>query len=103
MKSEGEEVLAIHLTELGLLFVRQYGVIGNRKWKWDFYLPVEHIAIEVDGYFKGRHGKGWGADYEKQNTGTMLGYRVLRFSSTEAKNGKAKEFLQEWLGKNAKS
>lgn len=97
-RSEGELVLACHLRELGLDFKEQVRVCPDRRWLWDFYLPAYGISIEVDGYFKGRHGKGWGSDNEKANVGTMLGYRVLRFSSTEAKNGKAKLFLQEWIG-----
>ena len=99
LKSEAEEVFALHLAELGIDFVRQVPVTEGRRWTWDFALlgPHRGIVVEVDGFFKGRHGKGWGSDYEKQNWATMNGIRCLRFSSTEAKNGKAKEFLQEWL------
>lgn len=93
----GETLLGIHLDELGLAYVTQAPVCEGRKWKWDILLVESKIAIEIDGFFKGRHGAGWGADNEKQNVGTLLGYRVLRFSTQDVKNGKAKEFLEEWL------
>lgn len=99
MKSEGEDVLAIHLDELDINYERDALVCPERKWKWDFLLLDDYagIAIEVDGFFKGRHGRGWGSDYEKQNWGMLNGVRVLRFTSTQAKDGSAKAFLAEWL------
>lgn len=114
-KSQAEDLLAIHLSELKLKFIRQVPVCADRKWKWDFAITSVHssvlfpnreveskyhavrIAIEVDGYFKGRHGAGWGADNEKRNTGQMLGWRVLVFSTKDVLNGTAKEFIKSWL------
>jgi very-short-patch-repair endonuclease len=72
-------------------------VCADRKWRWDFFLPDHRIVIEVDGYFKGRHGAGWGSDNEKANHGTMAGVRVLRFSTKDVETGKAKAFLSVWL------
>jgi very-short-patch-repair endonuclease len=93
----GEMLLAKFLEELGLEYATQVGVCFGRRWRWDFFLPDFRVAIEVDGYFKGRHGSGYGADNEKANYGTMNGIRVLRFSTQDVKTGKAKKFLQEWL------
>jgi very-short-patch-repair endonuclease len=95
----GQVLMATHLRELGLAFAEQVPVTDGRRWKWDFLLPDYRIVIEVDGYFKGRHGAGWGSDNEKANHGTMAGIRVLRFSTDDVKRGKAKAFLQEWLAK----
>jgi very-short-patch-repair endonuclease len=92
----GQTLLAIHLKELQLEFREQYQ-FHHRKWRLDFYLPEHRIGIEVDGYFAGKHGAGYGADNEKQNTATMCGIRMLRFSTNDVKRGKAKEFLQDWL------
>jgi hypothetical protein len=36
---------------------------------------------------------------EKYNTAVMLGWLVLRFTPEQCKNGAAKQFLAEWLGK----
>ena len=95
-KSQAEILFAKHLRELGLGFAQEYSFC-ERKWRWDFVLIGHRVAIEIDGYHKGRHGKGWGADNEKRNTGTMLGYRVLVFSTSDVFSGKAKAFLEENL------
>jgi very-short-patch-repair endonuclease len=96
-KSQAEILFAKHLKELGLGFRTNVPVVIGRRWRWDFELSSHRIAIEIDGYFKGRHGAGWGADNEKRNTGTMLGWRVLVFSTNYVFNGKAKEFLEDYL------
>ena len=93
--SVAEDLLAIHLGELRLRFDRQVPVCAERKWRLDFTLPEQGIAIEVDGHFKGRHGAGWGADNEKRNTATMRGWRVLTFSTQDVARGTAKEFLRQ--------
>lgn len=92
----GETLMAIHLRELGLGFDTQARVFPDRKWKWDF-LVADNILIEIDGYFAGHHGAGYGSDNEKANTATMMGFRCLRFSTNDVKRGKAKEFLKQWL------
>lgn len=96
-KSIAEILFAKHLKELGLEFKTEVGFLCNRKWRWDFMLVEHRMAIEIDGYFKGRHGAGWGADNEKRNTGVMLGWRVLVFSTKDVMTGKAKEFLEDYL------
>jgi len=71
-------------------------VTPGRRWRWDFTLPDELIAIEIDGFFKGRH-QAFGKDYEKQNFGVMRGWRVLRFTTRDVLRGRAKAFLKEYL------
>jgi very-short-patch-repair endonuclease len=95
--NEAQILMGIHLKELGVSFIQEHLVAPGRKWRWDFYLPFYNIAIEIDGYFKGHHGAGYGSDNEKQNVGVMLGYRPLRFSTNDVKRGKAKTFLKEYL------
>jgi very-short-patch-repair endonuclease len=92
----GETLMAIHLRELGLDFQTQVKFHATRKWRWDFVVE-DNIAIEIDGYHDGRHGAGYGADNEKQNFGTMAGYRVLRFSTQDVSTGRAKAWLAENL------
>lgn len=96
-KSVAETLFAKHLKELKLDFQTQYKFHDDRRWKADFYISSLGIIIEVDGYFKGRHGAGWGADNEKRNVATMYGYRVLVFSTRDVLNGTAKEFIKSWL------
>lgn len=94
----GETLLAIHLKELGLKFQEQVSFHETRKWRFDFVVE-QSIAIEIDGYHKGKHGAGYGADNEKANMATMMGFRVLRFSTSDVRTGKAREFLKHWTGK----
>lgn len=90
-------LLAKHLKELGLKFCTEVYVTPLRKWRWDYVLTDHRIAIEIDGYFMGRH-QGWGKDNDKQNYGVMLGWRPLRFSTNDVLRGRAKAFLAEHLG-----
>lgn len=95
--NKGQILFAKHLRELGLVFLEQLKFHSKRKWRFDFVLISSNIAIEIDGMYAGRH-QGWGKDYEKQNVATMMGYRLLRFTTQEVERGKAKQFLAEWLG-----
>jgi very-short-patch-repair endonuclease len=95
--SPAEILMEIHLKELGLAYEAEVQFYAGRKWRWDFLLTTSNIAIEIDGYFKGRHGAGWGADNEKRRTGTFMGYRVLVYSTKEVLTGKAKEELAGYL------
>ena len=94
----GQILMAKHLTEMGLAFTEQVPVCPGRRWTWDFFLPEYRIAIEIDGFYKGAHGVGWGADHEKQNYGIMeRGIRVVRFTVREVERGKAREYLEAWF------
>ena len=96
-------LLEIHLKELGLNFVREYGFHKDRKWRFDYVLSDRKVptgtAIEIEGglHTRGRHvrPKGYEADLEKYNTATLMGWRVLRFSTGQVLRGEAKAFLKE--------
>lgn len=98
-----------HLHELDLGWEREIKFHPQRGWKWDFVLWQNGvnlaIAVEICGQIwqKGGHssGKGIQRDYDKANAGTMLGWRVLHFSTNDVLHGRAKAFLQEHLVNNA--
>jgi very-short-patch-repair endonuclease len=98
-------VLEIHLRELGLKFEREFIFSTERKWRADFLIldakSFMPFLIEIEGsvWTQGRHTRGSGflKDMEKYNTATMLGYRVLRFSTQQVERGEAKEFLRKFL------
>ena len=98
-------LLEIHLKELGLNFVREYRFHKDRKWRFDYVLADRKVptgtAIEIEGglHNRGRHvrPKGYEADLEKYNTATLMGWRVLRFSTGQVLRGEAKAFLKEHL------
>ena len=100
-----EDLLEVHLRELGVKFQRQFKFCDTRRWKADFLISrwttMLHgcdILLECDGFDRrGRHGAGWGKDYERDRTAAKLGYFTLRFSTTEVLTGKAREWIKENL------
>ena len=73
--------------ELRMQCVTEYRFSPPRRWRFDFAIPSEKIAIEIEGgvFTGGRHTRGVGylKDIEKYNTATSLGWRVLRFTHVQ--------------------
>ena len=99
-KRTTNQLLEYHLKELGLAFTPEFRFSKTRRWRFDYLINDLNLAIEIEGavFAGGRHtrGKGFEADCVKYNTATMMGYRVLRFSSTQVQRGIAKAFLAQW-------
>jgi very-short-patch-repair endonuclease len=80
---------------------REYRFHKDRKWRFDFAWPAKYLAVEVEGgvWSGGRHttGAGFTADCVKYNAAAMLGWRVLRFTSTQINSGEALEKIEEAL------
>jgi very-short-patch-repair endonuclease len=70
----------------GFDLVREYLFARPRRWRFDFAHPCTMVAIEIEGgtWVNGRHtrGSGFEADCEKYNAAAILGWRVLRFTTT---------------------
>ena len=100
-KNDAPDLLAVHLAELGLEFIREFKFYQDRKWRADFYLPEHSVLIEVDGsvWANGRHNRGAGfvADMEKTNYAAMLGFKVLRCPTEQVLKGEAKAWIAKWL------
>lgn len=62
-----------------------------RKWRFDLAWPDRKVAMEIDGavYANGRHtrGSGYEKDCEKLNEALLAGWRVLRYSTGQVRNG----------------
>lgn len=118
--NEAEELLAIHLTELGVVFERQYEYVPDRKFRADFAIfhkgirlyrgraysaarfRCSRILVEVQGgvFSKQAHGSIQGVlrDNERLNEAAKAGYRMLRFTPDQIKTGEAKAFIAEIVG-----
>lgn len=94
--------------ELGVECIKEYQFYKQRKWRFDYAIPLHKIALEVEGgvWTQGRHTRprGFLGDIEKYNTATLLGWRVFRTTPdkllTEStllllKNAISGAFLQE--------
>lgn len=86
MASEAERrlVLALQAKPIpGWDLVSEYRFHPVRRWRFDIAFPSVKLAVELDG--RGRHQtvSGVRADCEKLNTAVLMGWRVLRFPSTD--------------------
>ena len=61
--------------------VTEYQFHPTRKWRFDICWPDNKVAIEVDGgiWIAGGHNRGAQIkkDWEKRNTATVMGWRIL--------------------------
>ena len=67
----------------------------QRDWRFDFAWPDNRLAVEIDGGTwmskhggKSRHttGTGYEGDCEKLNAAAILGWKVLRYTTTMLAN-----------------
>ena len=84
--------------ELGLPCVVEYRFHPTRRWRFDYAIPSEMIAVEQEGgvWSGGRHitPKGFLADMEKYNAATVCGWRVLRLTPAELCSQEAVELIR---------
>jgi len=66
---------------------------GLNDWRFDIAWPHAKVAIEVDGggWAGGRHSRGQGieSDCAKLSTAVALGWRVLRVTPKQCRDGRA--------------
>ena len=102
IESVGESELVIQLKALKIEFEREFKFHPKRKWRADFHLVEKMILVEVEGgiWSGGRHtrGKGYLGDMEKYNAATVMGYRVIRFSTEQVKSGLAIQQIEKMVG-----
>jgi hypothetical protein len=70
-------------------YIREYKFIEDRRFRFDLAIPKYNIAIEWEGaiWKQGRHtrGKGYANDCKKYNLATMYGWKLLRYTTEDAK------------------
>lgn len=100
--SEGEELFALNCKVLGIEFEREFVFVPGRKFRADFYIPAAKLIVEIEGgtWVSGRHNRGFGmaTDASKYNLATLLGYRLLRYTTDMVKRGAAMGDLEALLG-----
>ena len=102
IESEAESLLAMQLKALKIEFEQEFKFHAKRKWRADFHITGKKLLVEVEGgiWSGGRHtrGKGYLGDMEKYNAATVMGYRVIRFSTEQVKSGLAIEQIEKMVG-----
>lgn len=58
-----------------------------RRWRFDYAWPEKKVAVEIEGavFIPGKghsSGSGISKDIEKYNAATLLGWRVMRYTTT---------------------
>ena len=80
-------------------FVQEYKFHPIRKWRLDWAHVSRKIAIEIEGgvWTGGRHtsGAGFTKDMEKANSLTVLGWKLLRYTPKQFKDGLPLADLEE--------
>jgi very-short-patch-repair endonuclease len=104
--SNAEATLLLHLRVHGLPEGEaEVRFDPTRRWRFDRAWPERRLAVEVEGgvWRRGRHtrGKGYEADLCKYNAATLAGWKVLRFSAGQVRNGEAIRVLRKVLSGEA--
>jgi very-short-patch-repair endonuclease len=100
--SELEAMFEWHIRGLRLpVAVREYRFHAKRRWKFDFAWPDRMVALEIEGgtWTNGRHTRGLGftADCEKYNEACTMGWKIIRVTGDQVRNGKAVEWITKLL------
>ena len=80
--------------------VAEFKFHPKRRWKFDWAWVDRKIACEVDGGLwvagGGRHNRPVTMikDNEKFNNAALLGWRILKFTPQQFRNGEAAEFIK---------
>ena len=101
MPSKGEAAFDLHCRAEKLKPEREFKFHETRRWRFDFAFVAEKIAVEIEGgiWNGGAHTRGnhFESDCEKYNTATIMGWRVLRYSTEMVLRGDAINDLLEIL------
>lgn len=99
--------MARHFLFAGLEGEREYRFAPPRRWRFDFAWPSVMVALEVEGGTRngGRHvrGAGYENDCEKYNEAVIMGWRVLRVTSSQVTSGQALRWVQQVMGPHEKT
>jgi very-short-patch-repair endonuclease len=97
-----EEELALQIRAAKLPKpTREFRFMPPRLFRFDFAWPEKKLAVEVEGgiWVRGGHTRGGGftSNCEKYNWAILEGWRVLRFTDREIKNGDALQMIEECM------
>jgi len=74
------------LNSMNIKFTTEYRFCDTRRWRADYYLPDYMTLVEIEGgaWVNGRHTRPYGYenDCEKYNKATLMGFKVIRFTTT---------------------
>ena len=87
------------LRHKGVKVRRNYRFHPTRKFEFDIAILEWKIGIEVDGFGGGHQlPKGFIRDREKDLEAAIIGWRVLRLSTAQVRDGSAFDYLDRIFG-----
>jgi len=93
--TESQQLLKIHLSELGIETVAEFQFCPDRRFRFDLANEQLMLGFECNGSWNGLHGPRWSSlDAEKSNLAQAKGWCVFVFSNKQVLNGEAKAFLE---------
>ena len=86
------EMLKAQLEQRGIYDVElEYRFHAVRRWRFDLAIPRRGVGVEIEGgiFTQGRHvrGAGYKRDMQKYNEAARSGWRLLRFTPQDVKEG----------------
>lgn len=85
--------------------VTEHRFHSTRRWRFDVAWIEHKLAVEVDGggFVHGRHSRGTGIerDSEKYAEALLLGWRVLRTTPRQVRQGITLAWIERAMGKAA--
>ena len=85
-------------------YMMEFRFHPTRRWRFDFAFEKIKLAVEVEGgtWSGGRHttGSGFEKDCEKYAEALILGWRVLRLTSTMVKKRTAINYIEKMIKGN---
>lgn len=82
-------------------YEREFRFHPLRRWRFDYAWPASLVALEIEGgqFVKGRHQRptGFEKDCEKYNAASILGWTVIRATTTMVRDGRALQAIEEAL------
>ena len=101
MRNDGADTLDWQLRAVGITLEREYRFHPKRLWRLDLADVGARLAVEVEGgvFAGGRHtrGKGFTADCEKYAELAILGWRLIRATTKQVRNGVALGWIERAL------
>lgn len=96
-----EDTLELQLRAVGLTtYTREYRFHATRKWRFDYAFPERKLAVEIEGFgaggTAGRHQRfgGFTKDAEKYAEAAMAGWRLIRCTTQQVRNGTALRWIE---------
>jgi len=103
VNNDGAELLDWQLRAVGIALEREYRFHRERLWRVDLADVGAKLAVEVEGgvFTGGRHNRGAGftADCEKYAELAIAGWRLIRVTTGQVRDGLALGWVERALGK----